>query len=121
MNYLIYVERSAENLQFFLWCRDYERRFAEADTADIALAPEWTRAMEDEALARIKKNHVEKVRRVPKEAAVIFKGTDFEKGSEGGKGYLAVTEASQFVAPPFSLEPMTSQVLFSDPEIAIFL
>ncbi|KAH6854943.1 hypothetical protein B0I37DRAFT_43318 [Chaetomium sp. MPI-CAGE-AT-0009] len=82
MNYLLYIERSAENLQFFLWHRDYERRFAGAQTADLSLAPEWTQAMEDEAILRIKKEQAEKARRVPKQAATIFQGTDFEKCTE---------------------------------------
>jgi len=78
MNYLIYIERSAENLQFFLWYRDYTKRFSEATTSDMALAPEWTRAMEEEAAANIQKEHLERLRRDP-EAGHIFKGTDFEK------------------------------------------
>ncbi len=102
MNYLIYVERSAENLQFLLWYRDFERRFADADTADLALAPEWTQAMEDETVARIKKNHADKVRKVPDAAVDIFKGTDFER-SAGRKGSIPGsvpdTEAAQFVSP----------------------
>jgi hypothetical protein len=99
MNYLIYVERSAENLQFFLWYRDYVRRFAEADTADLSLAPEWTQTMEDEAIARLKKTHAEKSRKVPKEVADIFKGTDFDKGNNGRKGSVTDTEASELVTP----------------------
>lgn len=79
MNYLLYVERSAENLQFFLWHRDYERRFAAAKTADLSLAPEWTQAMEDNAIMRIKKDQAGKARKSPKGTAAIFKGTDFEK------------------------------------------
>jgi len=78
MNYLIYIERSAENLQFFLWYRDYTKRFGEATTSDIALAPEWTQAMEDEAAAKVQKEHLERLRKDPA-AAHIFKGTDFEK------------------------------------------
>ncbi len=104
MNYLIYVERSAENLQFFLWLRDYERRFAAADTADLALAPEWTRAMEDEAVARIRKTQAEKVRKMSNPAVDIFKGTDFEKGNNGRKGSVATdTDISEFVT---SLTPV---------------
>jgi hypothetical protein len=99
MNYLIYVERSAENLQFFLWYRDYERRFADAKTADLALAPEWTQTMEDEAVARIKKDHAEKARKAPKEVAEVFKGTDFERGASSGKGSVTATQESQFVIP----------------------
>jgi hypothetical protein len=78
MNYLIYIERSAENLQFFLWYRDYSQRFKDAQTSDIALAPEWTQAMADETAAKIQKEHMEKMKREP-EAAQIFHGTDFEK------------------------------------------
>jgi hypothetical protein len=92
MNYLIYIEHSAENLQFFLWYRDYARRFAGANTADLALAPEWTQTMEDEAVGRIRKEHAEKVRKAPKPAAGIFKGTDFDKGS------VTVSETSQSLA-----------------------
>lgn len=79
MNYLIYIEHAAENLQFFLWHRDYVKRFEGASTTDIALAPEWTQAMEDETVAKIQKEAAEKMRD-PK-AVEIFKGTDFEKGA----------------------------------------
>lgn len=97
MNYLIYVERSAENLQFLLWYRDYARRFAGAKTADLALAPEWTQMMEDEAIARVRKEHAEKARKAPKAAVSIFKGTDFDKGTgpDAGKGSVITTETPQ--------------------------
>ncbi|KAF3068990.1 hypothetical protein GL218_08018 [Daldinia childiae] len=75
MNYLLYIEHSAENLQFYLWYRDYIKRFDEADTVDTNLSPEWTQAMEGEARAKIQKD----VRREPKEADML-KGTDLEKG-----------------------------------------
>ncbi|EEQ91673.2 hypothetical protein RJZ56_001076 [Blastomyces dermatitidis] len=41
MNYLKYVERNAENLQFFLWYRDYSRRFALIADNQRQLSPEW--------------------------------------------------------------------------------
>ncbi|KAK3393208.1 hypothetical protein B0H63DRAFT_516405 [Podospora didyma] len=80
MNYLVYVERSAENLQFHLWYRDFIQRFNQATTADIALASEWTQTMEDEVTARIQKEHAEKMRKASKgTTADMFRGTDFEK------------------------------------------
>lgn len=79
MNYLVYVEHAAENLQFYLWYKDYEKRFHEARTADISLAPEWTQVMEDDTVARLRKDQVEKMRKEPQSVAAIFKGTDFEK------------------------------------------
>lgn len=97
MNYLIYIERSAENLQFFLWYRDYVKRFKEADTSDLSLAPEWTQAMEEDAVTRLQKEHADKMRRDPA-GAEIFKGTDFEK-----RHGLTVLETKD----PFSTPPHT--------------
>ena len=41
MDYLVYVSRDAENLQFLLWLRDYTKRFSELADAETALSPEW--------------------------------------------------------------------------------
>ncbi|KAK0717138.1 hypothetical protein B0T26DRAFT_740669 [Lasiosphaeria miniovina] len=103
MNYLVYIERSAENLQFYLWFRTYVTRFKLAKTMDISLAMEWTQAMEDEAIARIQKEHAEKARKAPKAgtAAEIFAGSDFVKGSETPS--VANTE----IANPFGTPPAT--------------
>ena len=76
MNYLIYIEHSAENLQFFLWYKDYVKRFGNADTTDLHLSPEWTQAMEDEVVTRLRKDNAEKMRPEPAAAAELFKGTD---------------------------------------------
>ena len=101
MNYLIYVERSAENLQFFLWHREYVKRFNEAKTSDIALAPEWTQSMEDEAVLRIQKEPADKIRKQVKTPAIaILSGTDFEKHTETPK-------AAAFEINPFSTPPLT--------------
>lgn len=97
MNYLIYVEHAAENLQFYLWYKDYVKRFGEAHPSDLALAPEWTQAMEDDAVAKIRKDHAEKMRPEPK-AAEIFKGSDFEKQP---------LEAPPVSSNPFSTPPRT--------------
>lgn len=98
MNYLVYVEHSAENLQFYLWYKDYVKRFNEASTSDISLAPEWTQTMEDEAVAKIRKDQAEKMRATP-EAAAIFRGTDFEK---------LAPEMPENAANPFHTPPRSS-------------
>lgn len=41
MDYLIYVEHNAENLQFYLWFHDYSRRFENLSEKEAALSPEW--------------------------------------------------------------------------------
>ncbi|KAJ6779934.1 hypothetical protein PWT90_05355 [Aphanocladium album] len=94
MNYLIYIEHSAENLQFFLWYKDFVKRFGAADTTDLRLSPEWTQAMEDEVVARLRKDNAEKQRPDNAVAANMFKGTDFEKqGLETGA-------SNPFTTPP---------------------
>jgi len=42
MNYSKYIEYSAENLQFYLWHRDYCQRFEGLSACEQALSPEWT-------------------------------------------------------------------------------
>ncbi|KAI0468853.1 hypothetical protein F4859DRAFT_524019 [Xylaria cf. heliscus] len=82
MNYLIYIEHSAENLQFFLWYRDYIKRFNEAPASEIALAPEWTLEMNEDAMAKIQKDTAGKAKKESPMAREIFKGTDFDKTVE---------------------------------------
>ncbi|KAL7267760.1 hypothetical protein RUND412_009639 [Rhizina undulata] len=43
MQYLLYVGHAAENLQFYLWLTDYERRFAKLADKEKTLSPEWNR------------------------------------------------------------------------------
>ncbi|KAI8959710.1 hypothetical protein F5Y11DRAFT_332155 [Daldinia sp. FL1419] len=97
MNYLLYIEHSAENLQFFLWYRSYVKRFNEARTLDTKLSPEWTQAMEDETTVKIQKDAVEKMRKQPK-AVALFKGTAFENGT---------TDIAPDSRDPFSTPPST--------------
>lgn len=103
MNYLIYIEHSAENLQFFLWYKDYVKRFGNANTADLSLSPEWTQSMEDEVVARLRKENAEKLRREPAVATEMFNGTDFEK--QGGVETLANTSTNN---NPFNTPPRTA-------------
>ena len=77
MNYLIYIEHAAENLQFFLWYRDYVKRFDAMPASERALAPVWT--MEQaEAEAMINQNNQSTLgpKTVSAETAAVFKGTD---------------------------------------------
>jgi hypothetical protein len=41
MDYLVYVEHNAENLQFYLWYKDYVRRFDALSEGEKGLSPEW--------------------------------------------------------------------------------
>ncbi|KAI0445811.1 hypothetical protein F4803DRAFT_547852 [Xylaria telfairii] len=100
MNYLIYIEHSAENLQFFLWYRDYVKRFNEAPVSETVLAPEWTLKMEEDAMAKIQKDAADKAKKESPTAREMFKGTDFEKTPE-----VLVVESR---GDPFSTPPRSS-------------
>ncbi|KAI9809369.1 MAG: hypothetical protein M1827_006881 [Pycnora praestabilis] len=51
MDYLVYVEHDAENLQFYLWLEDYAKRFNEAAKMDQCLSPEWKKEDNDAPLS----------------------------------------------------------------------
>lgn len=73
MNFLKYIELSAENLQFYLWFRDYSKRFSELPASERNLSPEWTgeKAINvNDTKATTKAEH-------HPEAAAILDGTDF--------------------------------------------
>ncbi|KAF2458228.1 hypothetical protein BDY21DRAFT_215862 [Lineolata rhizophorae] len=74
MNYSMYIAHTPENLQFFLWCRDYEDRFNKLPESEKALAPEWVPSQADaDNLA----SHAQRNPRVSPEAAAAFRGTGF--------------------------------------------
>ena len=47
MDYLVYVEFSAENLQFYLWFKDYVRRFETLPEKEKTLSPEFIPGTDD--------------------------------------------------------------------------
>lgn len=94
LNYLIYIEHSAENLQFYLWLESYRVRFPAATTADLSLSPEWTQEMQDETFNKLQKEHREGLKRKPSNIAAVVKGTDFEKGGN------TTSENDPFGTPP---------------------
>lgn len=103
MNFLLYKEYSAENLQFFLWHQDYVGRFAKAPSLDYSLAPEWTKSKEDEAATIFQKEAQENMQKTPAIVQKIFKGTDFEKKA-------AFESAAAFeLTNPFSTPPASAR------------
>ncbi|KAK3616794.1 hypothetical protein LTR56_025725 [Elasticomyces elasticus] len=77
MNYLRYIEHSAENLQFFLWYRDYCARWADLPESERALAPVWTL---EQAEAEVAGNQP-RTKRLDPQVAAVLRGTDFADGA----------------------------------------
>ncbi|KAK5072661.1 hypothetical protein LTR64_004865 [Lithohypha guttulata] len=97
MDFLVYIEHDAENLQFYLWYRDYVKRWSELPEREQKLAPEWTIEQAQQARNEILSEKVAAKKADNHEAAKVFKGTDFEMKANKTAG-----------APnPFSTPPRT--------------
>ena len=89
MNYLKYIELSAENLQFYLWFRDYTKRFDQLPESEKALSPPWV-GPEAEA------ENPKREKTLSYETSAVFRGTDFAK-----EGQVSEAEKSNpFYTPP---------------------
>jgi hypothetical protein len=93
MNFLKYIERSAENLQFFLWHRDYCKRFSGLPDGEKALSPEWNGE-------NVHSDGKTSPKSLNAEAEAILQGTSF---SNGGK----LTESEKRGSDPFFTPPRT--------------
>ncbi|KAL8848916.1 MAG: hypothetical protein Q9221_006074 [Calogaya cf. arnoldii] len=100
MNYLIYIEHAAENLQFFLWYKDYVRRFDLLSENERRLAPEWTLEQADAQALALKDNPAP-LKSISADTAAVFKGTDFATPK------ATVVELGRGGSNPFGTPPMT--------------
>ncbi|PSR85730.1 hypothetical protein BD289DRAFT_482528 [Coniella lustricola] len=114
MNFLLYVEHSAENLQFYLWHRSYQERFNSTTTPDIALAPEWSQEQQDEAFAKLQREHRNGLRRNSAVMSAVLRGTDFSRDGNrtnpGNSLRLSEKHSTRFAdreSNPFSTPPAT--------------
>ncbi|KAJ9615373.1 hypothetical protein H2200_001448 [Cladophialophora chaetospira] len=95
MDFLRYIEYDAENLQFYLWFKDYCKRFDELPESERKLAPEWTA---EDALAERTMSEKEKLpKKIGGSAAAVLKGTDFDPNTKGG---IAEGAPNPFNTPP---------------------
>lgn len=114
MNYLVYIEYSAENLQFFLWYRDYVKRFNELPRSERTLAPEWT-AEQAEADTLTSQATAAAATQIPisKEAAAILNGSDFVVPSVS---MVELKSSDPFHTPPRTPTTTGSIAQFESPE-----
>lgn len=84
MNYLKYIEHDAENLQFFLWYKDYTVRFANLADSEKSLSPEWTaeQAQADTAAYRAQITS----KKMTPETAAVMKAFDGDHENEKPEG-----------------------------------
>lgn len=107
MNYLRYIEHAAENLQFFLWYRNYVRKFDQLPQSERALSPEWTMSQaESEALAGQSQTRQMKV---SADTAAALKGTGLESTPRIGE----TEKNNPFYTPPRTPSDETRRVVTS--------
>lgn len=75
MDFLKYIEHDAENLQFFLWYKDYVKRFFTMPENEQKLAPEWTA---EQAQAEKKAIDSEKPLKATIDPNTPIRSTDFD-------------------------------------------
>lgn len=92
MNFLKYIELSAENLQFFLWYRDYSKRFNELPESEKVLSPEWTGSQTN--------GEVPKLSKQSPEATAILQGTDFAASEKTAARSDKSNSNNPFFTPP---------------------
>lgn len=97
MNYLIYIEHAAENLQFFLWHQDYVKRFSALPASEQGLSPEWT-IEKAEADGNTAATNNAAAKTMSPETAAIFKDTDFARVRTTVKEFKPST--NPFYTPP---------------------
>nr|POE79488.1 hypothetical protein CFP56_07553 [Quercus suber] len=78
MNYLRYIEHSAENLQFYLWYQDYTARWSKLSDSERALSPAWKQAYSDSDPTGQTSS---RPKRVNPQIAAILKDTDFAENN----------------------------------------
>lgn len=95
MNYLVYIEHTAENLQFFLWYRDYCKRFEDLPMNEKALSL-WWNAEQPELEAQNNPAGQGAKQPIGEDAAAVFKGTDFAAPVTG----VVEVKSNPFTTPP---------------------
>ena len=95
MDFVSYIERDPENLQFYLWYRDYVKRFNELPVNERMLAPEWTPERADAEAAAIRSD--EKPKKLAPTVAAVLKGTDFDNKN---KATVSESNPNPFNDPP---------------------
>ena len=104
MNFLLYIENSAENLQFYLWFRDYVKRFDQLPENEKKLSSPWIAEQPKPKLAPAKSTAnldmtAEEKQMARQEVHAAIKGTDFDS-----KVKVTMTEAGY---NPFNTPPRT--------------
>ena len=94
MNYLKYIEFTAENLQFYLWYQDYAARFGTLPQSEKVLSPQWSQAQaEAEALNNATTQRTS--HKANSHVTEVLKDTDFAIG----KPRVTVDKTDPFNTP----------------------
>lgn len=97
MEHLLYVERAAENLQFFLWFKGYSERFEARPANEKLLSPNWTFDMQKAASTKWLAES--KMRKLPHPVSAADL---FHPKTSGEFGATVTRRGNPFITPPAS-------------------
>lgn len=96
MNYACYIEYNSENLRFFLWYKDYCKRFEAASKTETDLSLEWTKAQQEAVVQDISAQTKSAVR----STRGINKETFMDKQPDKKKTKATTGRKDPFTTPP---------------------
>jgi hypothetical protein len=114
MDYLVYVEHSAENLQFYLWYKDYVRRFHLLSANDKRLSPEWKQDTSE--VPNLTRDPAKLVRIKPQSgtiATMMESGYDAKESTLFGDGQITHISARPISMVKDSGSTVTSSIMDS--------
>lgn len=112
MDYMVYVAHDAENLQFYLWLRDYTARFNALRPEERALSPEWQ--VKDDAFAAANEKDRKTTRKSAESGNLLSElassGAVADKrcSTPGPEALNAVAASMGFENPPTAKDATTS-------------
>jgi L-rhamnose mutarotase len=107
MDYLVYVEHNAENLQFYLWYKSYVRRFNELPEKEKALSPEWIPETQDvpnlskdsdQEAKKVKRNTIAAMMEIGSDANAVVAFSD-EKDLLSARHASVIKDNASVMAP----------------------
>ncbi|ATZ57015.1 hypothetical protein BCIN_14g02050 [Botrytis cinerea B05.10] len=103
MDFLVYIEHDAENLQFYLWYKDYVRRFEALSDYEKKLSPEWVpETTEPPALTKDAEKNEGRKRNPPMDISDFNDMADFEADvkSKDGQSRTNLSRADSALGSP---------------------
>ena len=107
MDYLKFVARDAENLQFYLWLKDYTERFNALKPSEQALSPPWEQTDEEK---KVEDQVTRKSKKVLSGEVKTMNFDSLDDMEKGNKNAISLKELRHHQSVATFSEPPTSPI-----------